>query len=178
MKIFSASLILIFCLQGTLSFAQSEKRVEAMNNKRMGKILKEEVKELEGEEGAWQMTYGGRLLLVITDESANRMRIFSPVIEEEELKDGQLEKMLAANFHSALDAKYSLYEGYVVSVFTHPLRELTEAQFVDALRQVVVLNLTFGTTYQSTDMIFNPGGQAEEEGDKDAKEKEEKVIKS
>lgn len=144
-----------------------------MTNKRMGKLLKKEVQELEGDAGAWQMTYGGKLVLVITDESANRMRIFSPVIEQTKADKDIMEKMLAANFHSALDAKYSLYEGFVVSVFTHPLGELTDAQFLDALQQVVVLNLTYGTTYHSTDMIFNPG-EVEEVPVEEAKPKESK----
>lgn len=155
--------------------AQSKNNVP-MDNDRIGALLKEEVQELEGASGAWQMSYGGQLVMVITDESANRMRIFSPVIEASKLKVGQKDKMLAANFHSALDAKYSIFEGFVVAVYTHPLIELTEAQFLDALRQVVVLNLTFGDTYQSTDMIFNPGGDQEkkEEAEPANKEKERK----
>jgi len=169
MKIASLSILIILFLSSTTIVAQ-----EGMTNKRMGKLLKKEVKELEGQEGAWQMTYGGEFVLVITDESANRMRIFSPVIEETKLEEGTMEKMLAANFHSALDAKYSIYEGFVVSVYTHPLKELTDEQFIDALRQVVVLNLTFGTTYQSTDMIFNPNGEEETKPEEPVEEKKER----
>ena len=137
---------------------------EAMTNSRMHVIFQNEVDEMEGEGGAWQLSYFGRPLLVITDSLANRMRIFSPIIAQEDLESGQLEKMLEANFHSALDAKYSLYTGYVVSVFTHPLQELSEKQLVDAMRQVVVLAETFGTSYQSTEMIF--GSSREEESPK------------
>ena len=136
-----------------------------MSNARMDSLLKSTVEDIEGSPGSWQMNYGERVVLIITDENANRMRIFSPVIAEEDLEEGQLSKMLGANFHSALDAKYSLYEGFVISIFTHPLQELTDAQFIDALRQVVILNHTFGTTYQSTDLVF-PGGIEQEEAPK------------
>ena len=95
-----------------------------MTNLKMHQIFKDVASEVEGQLGAWTMVYGERLLMVLTDETNNRMRIFTPVLEQSKLERGQLEKMLEANFHSALDAKYSLYEGFVISVFTHPLEEL------------------------------------------------------
>ena len=130
--------------------------VEAMTNERMGKVLRQEVGSLEGNEGNWQFIYGDQLVMVITDESANRMRIFAPIVEEKDLTNGHMKRMLEANFHSALDAKYCMYEGFAIAVFTHPLRELTSEQLIDATRQVVNLAVTFGTTYQSTDLIFAP----------------------
>ncbi|MFK7771871.1 MAG: hypothetical protein AB8F94_07015 [Saprospiraceae bacterium] len=146
---------------------------DGMNNKKMEAIFKSEVEELEGELGNWQMNYGGSLILVLTDEKNNRMRIFTPVVEKQKLKEGQLEKMLEANFHSALDSKYSLYNRYVVSVFTHPLKELGKDQLIDAMRQVVILSRTFGDTYSSTGLIF--GGGTTEEGEK--KENPKKKLK-
>ena len=133
-----------------------------MTNTKMEAVFKKEATETEGDLGGWQLTYGGRLLLAVTDTLANRMRIFTPIIEAKDLEIGQKEKMLEANFHSALDAKYSVYQGFVMSVFTHPLAELTEQQLVDAMRQVVILAETFGTSYQSTEMIFGDGQGAEE----------------
>ena len=105
--------------------------------------------------------FNDHILLVITDERNNRMRVFTPIVEEGDASPAQMARMLKANFHSALDAKYSIYEGFVVSVFTHPLRELTESQLLDAMRQVAKLAETYGTTYSSTDLIF--GGEEEEE---------------
>ncbi|HHM20878.1 MAG TPA: hypothetical protein ENJ20_02540 [Bacteroidetes bacterium] len=143
-------------------FFASALQSQDMTNARMGAIIQKEATQIKGTTGAWQFMYGGHLLLVITDSLANRMRIFSPVIETKDLRPGQTERMLIANFDSALDAKYGIYEGLVVSIFTHPLKQLTEAQFVDAMRQVATLASTFGTTYQSTDLIFNGGQQKEE----------------
>lgn len=134
-----------------------------MDNKQMAKIFSETVDRIDGEKGAWQLTYKDRILLVLTDEPNNRMRIFTPIVEEGEIEATEMRNMLQANFHSALDAKYSIYNGLVISVFTHPLRELTEIQLKDALLQVVNLANTFGTTYSSTDLIFAPGQGQEKE---------------
>ena len=103
----NASLLfgLFLCLAFN-SFSQTAD--EGMNNMKMEKIIKQEATEVEGQLGNWQLIYGDRLVLIITDEKNNRMRIFSPVIAESDLKNGQMVKMLEANFHSALDAKYSL----------------------------------------------------------------------
>lgn len=150
------------------SYAQNE----PMNNARMEKIIKAEVEEILGESGNWQLIYRGSPLLVITDESNNRMRIFTPIIEEEQVEEGQLKKMLEANFHSALDAKYSLYKGFVISVYTHPLHQLQEDQLIDAMQQVVTLANTFGTSYSSTDLIFGGGPGKERPGVEEDKPKE------
>ena len=108
----------------------------------------------------------------LTDERNNRMRVFTPIVEEEAASATQMSRMLRANFHSALDAKYSVYEGFVVSVFTHPLRELTESQLLDAMRQVAKLAETYGTTYSSTGLIF--GGEEEEEQEEESKQLEKR----
>jgi len=70
-----------------------------------------------------------------------------------------MKKMLEANFHSALDAKYSLYEGFVIGIYTHPLHQLNENQMEDAMQQVVNLSRNFGTSYTSTDMQFGHSAQ-------------------
>jgi len=147
--------ILVFFLFSLPMFAQD------MTLKKMEKILKQETKITEGQEGIWTVEYAEHLVMIVTDEKANRMRIFSPIVAREDLNDTALEKMLEANFHSALDAKYSIWEGVVISVYTHPLQELSEGQFTDALKQVVRLSQTFGTSFSSTEFIF--GGESEDD---------------
>ncbi|MCB0597929.1 MAG: hypothetical protein H6557_26995 [Lewinellaceae bacterium] len=142
-------------------FAPYSAQAQRMDNKRMEKLFEKESIKVEGEPGAWMAYFNDHILLVITDERNNRMRVFTPIVEEGDASPAQMARMLKANFHSALDAKYSIYEGFVVSVFTHPLRELTESQLLDAMRQVAKLAETYGTTYSSTDLIF--GGEEEEE---------------
>lgn len=134
-----------------------------MSNSEMANILKELAVEKEGEPGNWHCIYESHPIFVLTDETANRMRIFAPILEESELKVGQMKAMLEANFNTALDAKYSLYEGFVISVFTHPLEELTKEQFVNAMGQVVNLSKNFGSSYTSTDLKLLEKTEEEEE---------------
>ncbi|MEM1124681.1 MAG: hypothetical protein AAGJ18_29850, partial [Bacteroidota bacterium] len=75
----------------------------------------------------------------------------------------------------ALDAKYALYSGFVVSLFTHPLQELTEDQFKDAVKQVAVAAQNFGTTYSSTDLIF--GADIEQDSTENDRKVNEKPKK-
>lgn len=159
-------LIFLFCV----SSAIAQDANEGMDNEQMDEIIREIAQSVDGELGGWQIDIQDRMVLMITDERANRMRIFTPVIEVAECDKAVLELMLEANFHSALDAKYSIYEGLVISVFTHPLKELTREQLVDALKQVVNLADTFGTTFSSTDVIFNPGIEPAEESQEPVKE--------
>jgi len=91
----------------------------------------------------------GRDILVITDERHNRMRIMSPVTSQDKLDANELARLLEANFGSALDAKYALRDQTLWSVFTHPLGELSEEQFLDCVAQVANLADNFGGSYES-----------------------------
>jgi len=146
--------ILILFICSSLLCLVSLQAQDKMNNKKLEKSLKKFTKNVEGEMGNWQVLFDDFPLFVLTDENSNRMRIFTPILEERELKVGQMKKMLEANFHAALDAKYSLYEGFVIGIYTHPLVELDEKQMMDAMKQVVNLSKNFGTSYTSTDVMF------------------------
>jgi hypothetical protein len=61
-----------------------------------------------------------------------------------------------ANFHSALDVRYALSDEIIWSVYTHPLESLSPDQLKDAISQVYMAAVTFGTTYSSSDLVF-PG---------------------
>lgn len=146
----------------TVSSLQAQKKTFDMDNEKMGKILEEEGDVLaESVEGYWQVVYHQRPILVITDQDHNRMRIISPIIKQNEMALQQYEEVLLAQFDRALDVKYALYDEILWSVFAHPLQELTEEQFKDALSQVFYAAENFGTSYTSTDIIF--GGEGEEE---------------
>ncbi len=127
-----------------------------MNNAKLDVILKRESDSLQTNGNQWQMLYKDRLLICVTDENANRMRIISPISEIGKLEETELKNALVANFHTALDVKYAISDEYIWSVFIHPLKELTEEQVVDALSQVYYANLTFGGSYSSTTLVF-PG---------------------
>ncbi len=95
-----------------------------------------------------------RSIICVTDSIANRMRIISPIAKIEDLKSEHIIASLAANFHTALDVKYAVSDGVIWSVFIHPLKELSSEQVQSAISQVYNANVTFGSTYQSTNLIF------------------------
>ena len=111
--------------------------------------------ELKAEEAAKVMAQGGGTTETVTSSSSDSTQAESTT---NELTDDEARLLLAANFDRALDARYAVARGYVWSVFIHPLSLLTDAQFIDGVSQVVTLADTYGTSYTSTDLVFQ-GGQ-------------------
>ena len=106
------------------------------------------------------------VLMVVTDETANRMRIMTPIrkYDPQDEEDAKLAVLLLhANFDRALDAKYAVNGGMLWSCFVHPLGSLTEADLDNALTQVRTLRRNTGTSYSSTDMIFGGGQEVPDE---------------
>lgn len=151
-KLIILSSLLFYCTQ---SVAQSA--FDKMTNEKMAKILYREAENVTGNSGRWEFTYRELQLFILTDENANRMRIMTPIVEESDLTEDQYKVMLEANFDRALDAKYSIYQDVVWSVFTHPLGELTVEQFKDAMNQVATLSQNFGYSYASSDLVLGGG---------------------
>ncbi len=165
MKLF----ILTFVLLGFHTIS-----AQHMTYQLVDETLKEACDSVAGGEGAWQLLYRGRVMLLIADESHNRMRIISPIIASSELSSSDMKNALTANFHSVLDTKYAISEDLLWSTFIHPLKELSIEQLEDALSQVFLTAETFGTTYQSTDLIF-PSSEPSDEKPDPTKEKKRKL---
>ena len=125
-----------------------------MTNKRLSKILKKHAIEMKGEKGGWEVLLDQRPILISADEEINRRRIFTYVADLSDLNSEELEKLLRANFTRAVDAKYAIHNGLVMSVYSHPLKESTELQIADALQQVNNLAENFRTSYSSTELPF------------------------
>ncbi len=123
----------------------------------MKKLVHEVATVIEEQRGFWRVSYGEREIFIVTDDTHNRMRIVTPIIEEEKLTEHHLRIVLLANFDRALDAKYALASDYLWAIFTHPLNELTDEQFLDALEQVRRLADNYGGSYASTDLVFGGG---------------------
>lgn len=101
------------------------------------------------------------LVLVLTDERADRMRIMMPIrkFDPERLEDLQLALIaLQANYDRALDARYAVQDGVLWSAFIHPLSSLTAKDLASAVRQVQGLRDNTGTTYSSGELLFAPRG--------------------
>lgn len=135
---------------------------QSMDNDRLQQILSQESDSIIGLSGRWQVTYKELPMLVITDETNDRMRIMTPITETSQLDKELLSVCLEANYHSVLDAKYAIADEILWSVYIHPLSPLTEAQIRSALSQVYYAAVTFGSSFSSTELIFG-GGRNEEE---------------
>ena len=128
-----------------------------MTNARLGELVSELSDDVQGQLGYWQFNVQNRDVLVITDEHHNRMRIMTPITAEAGLDADELSRLLSANFDRALDAKYAISNETLWSVFTHPLAELTDEQFIGCVGQVVTLADNFGTSYSSSGLYFGGG---------------------
>lgn len=109
----------------------------------------------------WQFTLGGFPFLIQTQENANRMRIVAFITRQHMLGEAELVRMLEANYHSALDARYALADQQVVSLFLHPFEELDGGQFVMGLYQVLGCAQSFGSEYAGGTMTFGPSSGGE-----------------
>lgn len=170
MKKFAFALLLLLTFQ--LGFSQK------MNNEKLGTILESVADSIQGNNGQWQFKIKDVFFMCVTDANHNRMRIISPITEAQQLDEKLKSAALVANFHSALDVKYAIADDILWSAFIHPLKELTEGQVRDAVKQVYTANITFGTTFSSTDLVF-PGGSRNKENPSDgrARKKKRTLIK-
>ncbi|NEQ52850.1 MAG: type III secretion system chaperone [Leptolyngbya sp. SIO3F4] len=141
-------------LMTTAACAQTTERLQPMTLERLEQLLESEVSNVEGDNGQWRFSVADRAVIVLADATNDRMRVFSPVVPVEELTAQQVQAMLAANFHTALDARYAVTDGAVVAVYVHPLSTLQGGNFRSALRQVVSLAETFGSSYSSSELNF------------------------
>lgn len=129
----------------------------AMTLERMDTILKALDPNTQSNGRIWQLTIADTPVLIVTDEGNDRMRALSPVKEVAELEDGALQRMMQANFDSALDARYAIAREMVWSTYIHPLAALEKDQLISGLGQVVNLAQTYGTLYSGGAMQFGGG---------------------
>ncbi len=94
---------------------------------------------------------------LVFDVHADRMRLFSQVIPSDTLSSRTLQRVMQANFDTALDARYAIAQGVLWSTYMHRLTTLTQDDFVSGLAQTVTLVKTYGTTFSSGAMSFGRG---------------------
>ena len=113
--------------------------------------------EAERNGNNWQLTLDDRMILVVTDPLAARMRILTPIADASALPDAAMERLLQANFDTALDARYAVANGLVWGAFIHPLDTLTVRDFASGILQTKSLADTFGTTFSSGALNYGGG---------------------
>lgn len=109
--------------------------------------------------------------MVIANQEHNRMRVIAPAADADQVTPEVLRRMMEANFTSALDVRYAMFQGVVWAAFLHPLDSLTERELRSALSQVVTLVKTTGITYSSSGLKFGGSpvkgdGYGKEEGER------------
>jgi hypothetical protein len=154
-------IIVLFYVSSFSVFAETvepeKEKTCSMNNDRLDEIIRQLDKKFEGSNGLWQLKIGNHAVTVITDETADRMRIVIPVTETSELTGKKLYRIMQANFDSALDARYAIAKEILWSAYIHPLSSLTNEDFLSGLGQAVNLVDTFGDTFSSGSSTFNGG---------------------
>ncbi len=143
-----------------------------MNNAKLRTLIDKVGEDVTGRSGFWQFKLEGYSVLVITDENADRMRIISPITRTSALSETELMRITQANFDSTLDARYGVARDTLWSAFLHPLRSLTDTEFLSGLGQVVNLVATYGKSYSSGALVFG-GGDSEELN----RERYEKILR-
>jgi hypothetical protein len=124
-----------------------------MTTDRLAEIL-DDLGDLSAERGAMKLRVEGVALTCLTDDTHDRMRFVVAIIETAKMTAADKDRVLDANFHTALDARYATYDGVLFSAFIHPLSTLDEASVKAGVSQVVTLAKTYGTTYNSGELMF------------------------
>lgn len=153
-------IIIVVVLLGIASRTYADKPMTQMH---MEDVIRSMSTEHSGQPGVLQFSYGGVQLMCISDVKHNRMRIVAPIGDYSSVSSQQKDLMFAANFHTALDARYALSEGVLFAAFIHPLTTLDEAELRSAVIQVASLVQTFGTSYSSSALSFGGTSEPEEE---------------
>jgi hypothetical protein len=96
-------------------------------------------------------------VLVVMARSADRMRAMVPIASVEDVTPEEMNRMMQANFDTALDARYAVAQGRVWGIFIHPLGALERAEFLSGLAQTVNLARTYGTLYSGGAQVFGGG---------------------
>nr|WP_070960986.1 hypothetical protein [Hyphomonas sp. Mor2] len=99
----------------------------------------------------------GTPVTLVFDVNADRMRLFTRAGGSDGLSGAQLQRLMQANFDTALDARYAIAGGQVWASFVHPLMSLTEDDFISGIAQTVTLVRTYGTTFSSGALSFGAG---------------------
>ena len=80
-----------------------------------------------------------------------------PIRSAETMTPEEMQRVMQANFDSALDARYAVAQGQLWGVFLHPFKELERNQFISGIAQTVNVAKTYGSLYSSGAVQFGGG---------------------
>jgi len=147
---------LIF-LATSLSAQDAPEPEPPMTYERLGKIIFALDPEAQPSGPGFQLVVSEVPVLVITDSNADRMRAMVPIRSAEGLTVEDMQRMMQANFDSALDARYAIANGTLWAAFIHPLSPLEKDQLISGLAQTVNIAKTYGSLYSGGAQQFGGG---------------------
>ncbi len=133
-----------------------------MTAARLGELIQIVDANASNQDNSWQFTFQKRPFIVVFDEKADRMRMFTPIGPENLLTEDLMRRMLQANFDSALDARYAVANELIWGIFIHPFSPLDQDQFASAVVQILNVATSFGNTFSSGLFTYGGGDSVEE----------------
>ena len=124
---------------------------------RMGQIVEALDPQVSVLDAAFSFTIDDIPVLIVTDVRANRMRAMVPIRSADTMTAEELQRVMQANFVSALDARYAIAQGRLWGVYLHPFKELERDQLISGIAQTVNVAKTYGALYTSGAGQFGAG---------------------
>lgn len=137
--------------------AQAQNAEPHMTLPRMAEIVLALDPEAQVAPGRFALSIDDIPVLIVTDVRANRMRAMVPIRSAETMTPEEMQRVMQANFDSALDARYAVAQGQLWGVFLHPFKELERDQFISGVAQTVNVAKTYGSLYSSGAGQFGAG---------------------
>ncbi|MFK7888381.1 MAG: type III secretion system chaperone [Gammaproteobacteria bacterium] len=150
-------LVLMGCgLVSTPAFGE-QAEASKMTADRLATILLRVDKKARIEDNVIEFEIQQYPVVMVFDETADRMRLMSPVGKIEDMDEAEMLRLMQANFDSALDARYAVANDILWGLFVHPLSTLTEEEFLVAIGQTINVVVTFGKSYSSGVFVYGGG---------------------
>ena len=137
--------------------AQAQEAEPHMTLPRMAEIVLALDPDAQFASSSFEMFIDDIPVLIVFDVGANRMRAMVPIRSSEGMTPDEMQRVMQANFDSALDARYAVANGRLWGIFIHPFKELERDQLISGLAQTVNVAKTYGTLYTSGAGQFGAG---------------------
>ena len=132
-----------------VAYAEEGDESAVMDMDMMESVIAKIDPDYEREGSVLVFTYSKLEVTLVTDATADRMRIVIPIAETAGMNVEVLQRLMQANFDSALDARYAIGQGILWSTFLHRMSSLTVEDFLSGIGQSINIVNTFGTTFTS-----------------------------
>ena len=137
--------------------AQAQDAEPHMTIPRMAEIVLAMDPDAQFSGNAFDLVIDDIPVLIVFDVGANRMRAMVPIRASDGMTADEMQRVMQANFDSALDARYAVANGRLWGIFIHPFRELERDQLISGLAQTVNAAKTYGTLFTSGAGQFGAG---------------------